>query len=175
MTLPIQDPASLKNLHDVVAPAPESMWPPATGWYVLAALILVTAVLVTIQLIMRWWRNRYRKAGLFELTQLRKSSSDPSQTVAGIDRILKRVALVAWPRKEVAGLSGDSWITFLNQTAPSKLFDVEQARKLHHVVYSSKLRSNVSDEQLDWLFEKAEIWIKKHQIPPTLGEQEQSL
>ena len=36
----MSDPGSLQNLHDIVVPGPAAWWPPAPGWYVLAAVAL---------------------------------------------------------------------------------------------------------------------------------------
>ena len=36
----MNDPGSLQNLNDIVVPGPVAWWPPAPGWYVLAAFAL---------------------------------------------------------------------------------------------------------------------------------------
>ncbi|HEX4987063.1 MAG TPA: DUF4381 domain-containing protein, partial [Burkholderiales bacterium] len=62
----------------------------------------------------RWHRrreaNRYRREALAELARL--------EDVAGIPPLLKRTALAAWPRKEVAALSGAQWVAFLRASGP---------------------------------------------------------
>lgn len=101
-----QDAASLQNLRDIVVPEPPPLWPPAPG----VAVLVVIVVAATVALLLLWHRNRarnaYRRAGLALLGTAR--------TTRELDVILKRVALAAWPRCEVAPLYGDDWIAFLD-------------------------------------------------------------
>ena len=109
-----QDSASLQNLRDIVVPDPPPLWPPAPGVWVL----IVIALAVVIALILMWWRSRarnaYRRAGLALLENAR--------TIRDINIILKRVALAVWPRREVAPLYGDEWVSFLDHTCPRTRF-----------------------------------------------------
>lgn len=166
-----QDPASLENLHDIVTPAPTSAWPPAFGWYVIGALILITCVLLIVQAIRNWWQNRYRTAAIGELNHLRNAiqKSSNQSIVGALDHILKRVALAAWPREDVARLSGDRWIEFLNRNANlggnAVLFEPEQIRVLRDSAYSSKISDELSDLQIEELFATVEQWIRRHPAP----------
>lgn len=107
----------LDQLHDVAEPPPVSMAPATWAWAVLAGLI-VAGLAAGLWL---WLRHRrrtaYRRAALAELQALapRLAAGDPG-ALAGLDRLIRRTALVAFPRAEVATLTGADWIAFLDRT-----------------------------------------------------------
>jgi len=109
-----QDAASLQNLRDIVVPEPPPVWPPAPGVWVLLVIVLA----VVLALFLWWWRasqkNAYRRAGLALLEGARTSRE--------INIVLKRVALAAWPRAEVAPLYGADWAEFLDGSCPRTRF-----------------------------------------------------
>ena len=103
----MKDPASLENLHDIVEPVSVSFWwPLAPGWWVLLSLVFVGLLIGGIRSIRTYQKNAYRRLALRELDSL--------PTPHGLPILLKRVALAVYPREQVAGLSGDRWIAFLN-------------------------------------------------------------
>ncbi len=53
---------------------------------------------------------RYRREALAELARL---SLDPAAQLAAVPPLLKRCALVAWPRERTAALSGPAWTGFV--------------------------------------------------------------
>ncbi len=99
----------LDLLEAVPEPPPVSLLPETAGWIWLG-LVLLTA---TVWVILRWRRQRranaYRRAALQEIAA---AGNDPA-TVA---QILRRTALTAFPRSEVAGLHGEDWLAFLDRT-----------------------------------------------------------
>ncbi len=103
------DPYSLDNLQDLAEPGPVSGWPPTAGWWWLLALVIAFVVLGAV----RWreWHRRtaFRREGLALLREMEQDA--PS--VGAISQLLKRVALAARPREEVAGLSGARWAAWL--------------------------------------------------------------
>jgi hypothetical protein len=149
----VDDPASLDRLHDVITPAPVSWWPPALGWYVVASVGILLLCLAVVRGILRYRANAYRRAALVELNEL-AGRSDASALVA---ELLKRVALAAFPRTEVASLSGERWVGWLNETGRGDAFNDEAGRLLSSAAY----RSPVSDES-GALLEAARRWICRH-------------
>lgn len=145
---------SLQNLHDIVAPAPVGWWPPAPGWYVLLALLAAGALLLTFSRARRYRRNRYRRAALQRLAAIREGQAS-GQASAELARLLKQTALAAWPRKQVASLSGQAWADFLASTGASEA----GAAQLSRAAYRGE---DLDDSQMQGLFAAAEHWIRHH-------------
>jgi uncharacterized protein DUF4381 len=99
----------LDLLEPVPDPPPISLWPQTPGWAVLG---LIALVLMFWGVRTMWARHRaraYRYAALAELAQT-------GDDAAHIAALLRRVALAGYPRRDVAGLTGAGWLTFLDQT-----------------------------------------------------------
>jgi hypothetical protein len=99
------DPASLDNLQDIYVPPDVPWWPPAPGWWVLLAVVVSAVGLVVWRAWHKWRRGAYRRAGLRELQRAR--------TGAEIAEVLKRTALCAYPRDQIASLAGEAWCQWL--------------------------------------------------------------
>jgi hypothetical protein len=126
-----EDP--LSQLADIHLPDAVSLWPPAPGWWLLAALVLLALLWVGRQLLRRLLVRRRLGAALQELdtvyaTWQTHSGDAATRNQAGLDllygcnAILKRVALVYFPLQEVSALSGQAWLRFLDQTDRSNAF-----------------------------------------------------
>lgn len=104
------DPGSLSNLHDLALLPPISFWPPAPGILILAAGLIAAGVIFAWHARRRYRADAYRRAALAEL------AAEPAPTPEEISAILKRTALCAFPRDEVASLTGKAWVAFLAET-----------------------------------------------------------
>ncbi len=124
----------LSRLRDVIpAPLPP-WWPPAPGWWLLAVVGAGSALGLSTWLWLRRRRRRYRRAALAEIEQAyrrcqAKIAENPANRPAADSRylqeanqILRRAALVAWPRGRVAALSGGGWLEFLDQSGGGEAF-----------------------------------------------------
>jgi len=162
------DPSSLQNLHDIVVPDPVPWWPPAPGWYVLGAVILAALIWLLWRWIEHWKTTAYRRAALAELNQLSVRSlqaNDRLNAVRDLNVLLKRTALAFWSRTEVAGLSGEQWLEFLDRTGGTNAFSQGPGRLLPNVSYAKPHAHNdFSENQVADLMETAKRWIKMHKI-----------
>jgi hypothetical protein len=162
----MDDPASLQNMNDIVEPAAIGLWPLAPGVWLVVALVMLWAVVGVVTLWFRFRQNAYRRAGLRELgnIRLRMDTPDGRQlAVQELSALLKRVALTAFPRKEVAALSGEDWLAFLDASSGGGWFSSYPGSLLGESVYrSSKFSMKVSVRQMNDLFRLAEKWIQRH-------------
>jgi len=160
------DPASLDRLHDIVVPPPVPWWPPAPGWYLLAALAMVFVVALIVRHVMIWRANAYRRAALAELNLLARGNAAAIQAQSRLQEaaaILKRTALAAAPREEVAMLSGEVWIDWLNERGSGVLFQGDVAQLLEHTIYKTG-NSDVSEDALRDVMETIRAWIVRHRV-----------
>ncbi len=159
-----QDPTSLDRLHDLVLPAPTPFWPPAPGWlWLLGFAVIVTVTLLLVGLA-RWQRNRYRHEALSELARLESAGRDrQSDVVVGLSELLKRTALTAYPRSQVAALSGPSWFLFLDRAAGTR-FSAGLGDKLEQALYRPAA-AVLEPAELDALTDEVRAWIRQHQVP----------
>lgn len=97
-------------LADIRLPGEVPLWPPAPGWWILAALVLIGLVVAVIQFRRYKKRRVQRELALKELMQIDLQTYTASTK---INEVLKRAALAYLPREEVAALTGSKWKAFL--------------------------------------------------------------
>lgn len=150
-----QDP--LAALHPLREPPPVGWWPPAPGWWLLGALALVLLLVLARLLWRRYRANAYRRRALAELERLhRQQQSQPDPRYpAQLNALLKSVALVAYPQREVAAASGPEWLAFLNQS----LGNDQQFPPDYDTAAYRAAPSAVDSQQLH---KAARAWIMQH-------------
>ncbi|MBD3646229.1 MAG: DUF4381 domain-containing protein [Pseudomonadales bacterium] len=156
--IPNGDP--LAQLRDIHMPPPVDSWPPAPGWWVLAALA-VAAVILLAYLAWRHWRaNRYRREALRELDALYEQYREglsPADWLVRYEALLKRVALTRYPREAVASLTGVAWVDFLDKSLGSQEFSMGAGQALIEGLYRPSATPDV-----DALHRLGRAWIRKH-------------
>ncbi len=152
----MSDPADLSNLRDIVVPPDVPLWPPAPGWWIVGAAVAASAAVLAAMAVLRYRRNAYRRAALGELASI--EHLPPGEAAQRITAVLKRVALVAYPRAVVASLSGEAWLGFLDRTGHTDVFTRGPARGLLSLAYGG--RSDASD--LLAIVSAARAWVYRH-------------
>lgn len=154
---------SLQELRDVHLPDPVSWWPPAPGWWLICILV-VTGMFVFLWVRRYRIRTKARRLALAELgavKQLFDIHRDDQWMVQQLSTIVRRYALATFPRAEVAGLAGSSWLRFLDRTGGTKLF----TEGIGHVLDSEPYRPQATVSAAD-LLPVVDYWIQ-HVSPPT--------
>lgn len=160
--------AALEKLADLAIPAPVSWAPQTWGWAALAMAVLALGVWVFV----RWRRdreaNRYRSEALAELARLEARLNDAAtraEALAAMPPLLKRVALAAWPRPEVALLAGQRWVDFLRAHGGGAAFPDAVARFLDDVEYrSAQALAAVSADDAQAFARAVRGWIEWHHV-----------
>jgi Domain of unknown function (DUF4381) len=145
--------APLDSLRDFYQPPPPSWRPQTIGWYVVFTIAALLLLWLVIHLVRRWRADRYRREALRELEHVESTQ---------LSALLKRTALSAWPREEVASLSGASWLKFLDGTMHKPLFDNAPENCIEELALS---RTTLSNEEEAALRNAAHTWIKHHRRP----------
>lgn len=109
-------------LRDIHLPGPIGWWPPAVGWWLLAALVLVGLALYAL----RYYQSRHRRAALKSLQRVRaalEQGVEPVVCLQNVSTVLRRFAMTAAARDrkaeptadpEVPGLIGQRWLAYLD-------------------------------------------------------------
>jgi hypothetical protein len=151
-----QDP--LANLHPLREPELIGWWPLAPGWWILLIVgFLCLASLIYLAL-KRRRRNAYRRRALRQLQTLFaecQDSQNEHQYLIELNTLLKSVALVAYPRDDVAASHGETWRAFLNSSLPP---EQQFGSTLNDAVY----QKTCPDIDVDKLHRSAQLWIKRH-------------
>ena len=158
----MSEPQELAKLRDIHLPDPISWWPMAAGWYFL--IFLALAVFALSYYFMRSaHRNGRAKRQALELLQSYEHESKHnanSQIISmKISELLRRVALVYFPRKEVARLEGEAWLAFLTSTSEGIDFKAIREHLLALPYQPAK------EVDLQPLFSSARQWIKQRGKP----------
>ncbi len=128
---PVITPPDLP-LRDIHLPSEIGWWPVAPGWWLLLGLLALLVVIIRGYLLYRR-RRRLRCLALARLNEL--SSLSEVQLVRSLSRLLRQAAISHFPRQEVAGLSGEDWLQFLDRPFDDQPFSSGIGRNLIDAPY----------------------------------------
>ncbi|KGP64275.1 hypothetical protein EP47_00020 [Legionella norrlandica] len=152
----------LAQLRDIHLPEPIGWWPLAPGWYGLMILLLMIIIGIT-YFIYRKHVHALPKKQALNLLKIYKEQYEKDKNTqlasARISELLKRVALVYYPRSEVASIHGEAWFEFLNNT--SRGIDFKPVKSM---LLDSPFKASETLD-LNPLITRAEQWIKQRRVP----------
>ena len=149
-------PGLLALMNDIERAEPVPWIPQTAGWFVAAAWLLAVIALIVWNRLQTWRRRRYRREALAVLDTIAKhGDQDPAVAAQQVAAVLKRAALVAYPRNEVAALHGNEWVAFLCRSAGNDPVVEEAASDLAAAAYAP-------DADGRRLLEPARRWIEVH-------------
>jgi hypothetical protein len=143
-------PPDLSKLHDFYQPPPPSWMPQTAGWYAILALFGVFAIWLFARAIARWMSNRYRREALQQLQNAHASQ---------FSALLKRTAMAAWPREDVASLSGEEWLKFLSESSGLHEFKSAPGSLIEDSALTGQSITAADEQRLRQL---ASEWVRTH-------------
>ena len=159
------DPASLDRLHDLITPPPVPWWPPAPGWYGVLGLLLAGVIVLFLRWLLCWQHNRSRREALAELARQESLLRHPATRPAGFAAVavlLKRAAVTAFPRTDVARLTGPAWFEFLARTDGSGAFTPGLGAAFERAVFDSHAAAAWDDAKTEEVVVSAREWLAHH-------------
>lgn len=148
-------------LKDIHLPDAIDWWPPAPGWWLMALLLIVLAWLAR-HFYKRLTRKSAVKSAKAALNQLRKQPIEPRQTLTELSALLRRTAISTGKRHEIAGLTGQAWLAYLDQSLPDAPFSQGVGRCLADAHYRPV---PLGDIDFDALFALCERWLTQQGKP----------
>ena len=157
----VNDPA-LVDLKDIHLPDGVSVWPLAPGYYLLSLIIIAFAIIAYF-CVRRYQRNAFKREALVKLNEILAQfelHQDQQAATSAISLLLKRIALIYYPRMSVAGLHPNEWVTFLENHA--KKLDFSPVR---NALIKGPYQPHYKDDATSLLFILAKQWIKQQRGP----------
>jgi Ca-activated chloride channel family protein len=150
------------GLIDFPLPKEVSLLPQTWESRVAIALLLATAIAAMWHLVHRRRANRYRREALAELDRLRRSGfAARPELLSRLTVLVRRTALAAFPREQVAPLVGPAWLSFLDRSYDGKEFSQGVGRLLASGPYQP---IPLDEAELQSLVGLIRRWIKVHHV-----------
>jgi hypothetical protein len=131
------DPDQLP-LRDIHMPEIVGWWPLAPGWWLLIALAAAGLCYALYRQYLKWRWNAARRAALAELSRIRRDyeqGSDALTLAKSLSELLRRSMLAYAPRGEIAGLTGDQWLQWLDRGLDDRPFTAGSGRDIESLPY----------------------------------------
>ena len=145
---PLQIP--LRDLH---LPATIGWWPLAPAWWVVIALAVIGLGWLLRKFLRTRAQGAARRHALRQLEQLDASYKQHGNAVlfgTELSELLRRTMLAYAPRSEVAGLTGEAWLAWLDHDMREPLFLSGVGKSLIELPYRDA-SSDVSSTDIDAL------------------------
>lgn len=117
-----------EKLHGLTLPDGVAWWPPAIGWWLIFAVIVLSFVL--------WWYRRYKtrnpvtiNTSISDAQNLLErayknwcDNNNDHEFISQVSILLRRLLLSIYPRQQIAGMTGTAWLQLLDQGMSDKPF-----------------------------------------------------
>ncbi|BAO44786.1 DUF4381 domain-containing protein [Thiolapillus brandeum] len=150
----------LAQLKDIHLPPTVSWWPPAPGWWLLALLVLGAAVWLVRYLRRHAARphlGREVEAELNKIETAWREHRDDARLAAELSALLRRMAISLYPQADVAGMTGETWLQWLDAHYGEDIFEKGEGRALLENAY----RPDASLDDPEALIALVRRWVEK--------------
>ena len=157
------DPATptLDALKELPLPPVIPYTPHTIGWAILAGILLLLILWSLWRRHKRRLANRYRVEALAELDQIEQALGTEPSAAIRLPVLIKRVALTCASRADIASLSGDAWLQWLDSSLPQAGFLEAPGKLIPTLAYGSP---NADSTELHALLALTRRWIREHHV-----------
>lgn len=110
------------NLRDIHLPEPISWWPIAPGWWLIIVSVILIAIVSYLVKVIKQKRKRQQqlpndiKVELEKIKQQFQKTHNKVQLAKALSILLRRASISYFPEKNIAGLTGENWLAYLDKT-----------------------------------------------------------
>jgi len=161
--------SALPELRNIHLPDAVAWWPPAPGWWLVAVILITLIVLLPGQIKKFNRRRQFQKENRARLAEVRDQlqqlhsqylqNQNPVALCSGLSVLLRRVCLSLFEHADVAGLTGEAWLAFLDQQCPLSPPLAESADLLLNTPYQPI--TSVADNDALQLHRQCEKWLEQ--------------
>jgi hypothetical protein len=156
----VADSSLLQQLKDIHLPRPVGFWPPALGWWIVL-FVLPLSVFAFYSLRKPYQAFLIKKQLMQHLSEIELAYRNGESAILSMQKLtnlLKKAALMSYPREQVASLYGADWVHFLQASIPQ--YDASRVMVLiQQSLYQPEINEDISD-----LFVFARHWLRKQRI-----------
>lgn len=132
-------------LRDIHLPEAVPWWPPALGWWLLAALLAAGAALAVVRY-RRLYRERAALRALRDVLATLERGAEPVRCLQQVSMIVRRFAMSIGDKADaVAGLTGERWLRYLDSRWERDAFARGSGRALAVAPYAPPGRVRADD------------------------------
>jgi hypothetical protein len=145
----------LLQLRAIEPPIEPGWWPLAPGWWILTGAGLVS-ILALLFFVKRQYNSRNFRLVNRELQRISdhfKGDQDNQDLLLNLSRWLRQVSLMAFPERKIAGITGLSWLEFLDEVMGKSEFRRGPGR-----VFAAQIYSRQIDFDSDIILALCESW-----------------
>jgi len=145
MTPQLQDSMALRDIH---LPDAVSWWPPAIGWWILLAVILLS--IYFIPKLYRWLTfiplHKVTNEAFLKIEDEYRQHQDNTQLAQSLSKLLRQISMTYHGREKVAHLTGEKWVDSLNTLTEKDYFSSELKNIIIHAPYQKN--NNIDTTEL---------------------------
>ena len=138
---------------DVILPASPGWWPPAVGWWALGVFILLLMIGIFYAL-RRINFSLSKDSVTHRVTEI--GTLHPQEAVVELSLLMRQVAVSKFPRTQAAGLTGEEWLKFLDETGNTDQFTSGPGSILSSAPYSGNYPDDIAP-----LIAVCREWVKR--------------
>jgi len=149
-------------LKDIHIPDTIIWWPPAIGWW-LMALLVILLIAVGIWFYKRLTRKTAIKTAKKLLLGIKQNTEiNNQQKLVELSKLIRRVAVSNTPRSRAAGLTGQDWLLFLDNSVKGAPFSEGIGQLLANAPYRN---TSPSDGEISQLLSLCQDWLNAQVTP----------